>query len=164
MIWRKDTCSHPDEFRYFQCFEYMFVFSKGRPKTINLIRDRLNLWQGTVAHGTDRRPDGSIVRKSHEKKRTVAEYGARFNVWDIPCEKNNTTGHPAPFPLSLARDHIRTWSSEGDIVLDPFLGSGTTALAAIDTNRHFIGFDISADYVKIARDRIDEALAQIKLF
>ena len=63
-------------------------------------------------------------------------------MWNIPSEKNNKTGHPAVFPSELARDHIITWSKEGDTVLDPFLGSGTTVIEAIKAKRNYIGFEI----------------------
>lgn len=156
MIWRKDTLLFPDRTRYGNCFEYMFIFSKGRPKTINKIRDRKNKWHGARLHGTSRNVDGSTFRKSNDKKGEVKEYGERFNVWDIPTEKQNRTGHPAVFPKRLAADHIRTWTDEGDVVLDPFVGSGTTACAAVELNRHYIGFEISGQYCEIARKRIAE--------
>ena len=164
MIWRKDTISFPDATRYGQVFEYMFVLSKGKPKTVNKICDRKNLWSGVKVHGTSRNPDGTTFRKSNDKKTNVMEYGERFNVWDMPTEKNNTTGHPAVFPLRLAADHINTWSNQGDIVLDPFLGSGTTALAAIATGRHFIGFEISEKYFKATEERIRQEKSQMTIF
>ena len=67
--------------------------------------------------------------------------------------------HPAPFPEQLAQDHIISWSSEGDIVLDPFMGSGTTAIACINTNRNYIGFELDKHYCDIANERIQKALA-----
>ena len=63
-------------------------------------------------------------------------------------------GHPAPFPIALARDHIATWSNHGDVVLDPFAGSGTTAIAAKELGRRFIGLELSADYCEIAEQRL----------
>ena len=155
MIWLKDCFTYPDPTRYGQAFEYMFIFSKGRPKTINLIKDKANKWAGSKIHGTSRGVDGETFRKPNDNKNNVNYYGARFNDWQIPTEKNNRTGHPAVFPIELARDHIKTWSNEGDIVLDCFMGSGTTALACIDTGRHYIGFEISREYCDIAKKRID---------
>lgn len=87
----------------------------------------------------------------------MKEYGERFNVWNMPTEKANKTGHPAVFPMQLAKDHIISWSNENDVILDPFLGSGTTALAAIELNRHYIGFEISEEYFDIACKRLDDA-------
>lgn len=134
----------------------MFVFSKGKPKTINKIMDRKNKWQGCKVHGTSREKDGSTFRKSNHNKTVVGEYGERFNVWSIPSEKNNKTGHPAVFPLRLAVDHIISWSNEGDAVLDCFMGSGTTGVACKKLNREFIGIEISESYYNIAKNRIEK--------
>lgn len=156
MIWKKDTMSFPDKTRYGQNFEYMFVFSKGRPKTINKIRDRKNKYVGTKIHGTSRNTAGQTFRKANHNKNIVSEYGERFNVWEIPTEKNNKTGHPAVFPEQIANDHILTWSSPEDTILDPFMGSGTTAKMAILNNRNFIGFELSKEYCEIAQKRIQD--------
>lgn len=166
MIWRKSTCAFPDTVRYYANFEFMFVFSKGRPRAVNLIQDRQNKFAGTLVHGTERLPDGSTVPASAIKNNTgrrVKEYGVRFNVWDIPEEKSNKTGHPAPYPEKLATDHILTWSNPGDVILDPFTGSGTTGIACIKTGRRFIGMEIDADYYEIAKRRIDEAESQQRM-
>lgn len=154
MIWYKDTMSFPDRTRYGQSFEYMFVFSKGRPKTINKIKDRQNKWAGTSIHGTSRNVDGVTFRKRNDKKSLVRQFGERFNVWEMPTEKVNRTGHPAVFPLRLAADHIYSWSNPREVVLDPFMGSGTTALAALLQGRRYIGFDVVEEYCKIAENRI----------
>lgn len=162
MIWEKDTQAFPDKTRYGQCFEYMFVFSKGKPQTFNPICDRINKYAGGVLHGTSRGVDGKTFRKSNDRKGVVGDYGNRFNVWKISSEKNNRSGHPAVFPLQLAKDHIKSWSNEGDLVLDPFMGSGTTGLAALELNRRFIGFEISEKYCKIANERTENWLAQVR--
>lgn len=157
MIWQKIS-PFQHENRYIQDFEYMFVFSKGAKKRANLICDRKNKWGGTQIHGTKRQKNGRIKKLSEtQKSKCVKEYGARFNIWDIPPEKNNRTGHPAVFPLQLVTDHIITWCDEGDTVLDCFMGSGTTAIACINTNRKYIGFEISKEYCNIANQRISEA-------
>lgn len=155
MIWKKDTCGMPSKVRYGQSFEYMFIFTKGKLKTFNPIKDRVNKYAGSKIHGTYRDKMGKLHKRSGDWiKHIIPEMGARFNVWEISTEKNNKTGHPATFPCSLAKDHIVTWSNPGDIVLDPFMGSGTVALACKETDRKYIGFEISSDYVKIANDRI----------
>ena len=156
MIWEKDTFTFPDKTRYRQCFEYMFVFSKGKPKSINKISDRKNKFGGTMVHGTSRDPDGTTFRKSNHNKSVVKEYGEKFNVWHIPTEKKNKTGHPAVFPIQIALDHIISWSNEGDTVLDCFMGSGTTAVVSKKTNRNYLGFEISKEYCDIAEQRIAE--------
>ena len=121
----------------------MFVFSNGTPKTINLISDRKNIWGGTKVHGTFREKDGSLHGRSTTWKEVVCkDYGVRFNVWEIPSEKQNKTGHPAVFPERLAADHIKTWTNEHDIILDPFIGSGTTAI------------EINPEYQELAKQRI----------
>lgn len=87
----------------------------------------------------------------------MADFGRRENVWVI-CAGNNTaddkTDHPAVFPESLARDHIISWSNEGDVVFDPFLGAGTTAKMALLNNRKFIGIEKVEDYFNISKNRI----------
>ena len=159
MIWYKGSCTFPGKARYYQSFEFMFVFSKGKPNVSNLIEDRKNKWSGTKLHGTERRKDGKTFPLSAVKlknNRVVKDYGARFNVWEISPERNNKTSHPAVFPEQLAKDHIVTWSNEGDVVLDCFMGSGTTAKMAKLNNRNYIGFEISKEYCDIAEQRISQ--------
>lgn len=154
MIWEKDAPQFPDENRYGQVWEYSFVFSNGKPATKNLIEDRDNVSFGRTISGTNRRADGSTVRQSCYGQ-PVKERGARFNVWNIPNTKGNgETDHPAPFPESLARDHILSWSNEGDVVLDPFNGSGTTTKMARAMGRKGIGIEINEDYCRIAVERL----------
>ena len=100
MIWDKQTCTFPDTNRYLGCFEYMFVFSKDAPKAVNLLCDRPNIWAGTKAHATWRQKDGTLKKK--QMGQIFEDFGRRFNVWRLPNEKHNTTGHPAVFPLRLA--------------------------------------------------------------
>lgn len=165
MIWEKESCAFLEATRYYPVFEYMFVWTKGSPKTFNPIEDRLNKWGGTKVHGTFRNADGTLRERSSTWKETVCkDYGCRFNVWQVVTEKNNKTGHPAVFPYQLAADHIRSWSNEGDTVLDPFLGSGTTRLAAYDLNRNFIGFEIDKTYFDNQEKRFAEHSAQASLF
>lgn len=79
---------------------------------------------------------------------------ATLDVWDIPPESATRVGHPAPFPVELPQRVIELYTYEGDLVLDPFMGSGSTAVAAVRTGRHFVGFDMDPAYVEIARERI----------
>lgn len=144
---------------YFQQWEYVFVFSNGRPSAFNPIRDVKNLTAGTTRKTA---PKCDIVgaRKNREGI-LVAEYGIRTNVWQYHvgiCSQDNRTTHPAPFPEALARDHIRSWSNEGDIVLDPFSGSGTTAKMARELGRHYIGIEINQEYCDIAERRLAQQL------
>lgn len=164
MIWQKRRITFPNPLRYGQCFEYMFIFSKGKPKTVNKIKDRLNIWSGSRVTSTERQKDGSLkVSSARKKGRQIAEYGERFNVWEIDSEKNNQTGHPAVYPVKLVKDHIISWSNKGEVVLDPFMGSGTTGIACYETDRDFIGIEISEEYFIKAKERIDETMAQMKM-
>lgn len=144
---------------YWQTFEYMFVLSKGRPKTINLIRDRKNLDSREGDNGTKRIVDGTLLNVS---RGGYEEYGRRTNIWRYNIGKGHSTKdniafeHPAVFPEILVRDHIVSWSNEWDIVLDPFMGSGTTAKVARALGRKYIGFEISEEYVRLANKRLQD--------
>ena len=141
---------------YFQCFEYMFVFSKGKPKSINLIRDRMN--KQAIQNRSHRRlKSGEIQHTPDYQQKPVSK---RRNIWEYFTGNGSTTKdkiafeHPAIFPEKLAQDHILSWSNEGDLVFDPMCGSGTVAKMALIHNRQFIGVDISAEYIEIAKERL----------
>ncbi|MBC8720927.1 site-specific DNA-methyltransferase [Paraburkholderia sp. 31.1] len=158
MIYEKDAISFPDKNRYQQSFEYMFVFSRGAPSTRNIIHDRHNVSFGRKVTGTGRNASGSTSRASCYGN-SIKEFGARWNVWRMATNKGNSkSGHPAAFPEALARDHILSWSNPGDVVLDPFLGSGTTGKMAVLADRRFVGIEISQEYLAIAEQRIEAAL------
>lgn len=155
MIWTKDGGGAIGSNKcYIQNFEYMFVFSKGTPKSINLIYDKPNLSFGVDKSGVGRRKtDGT---KKIEKRKPAKEFSRRNNWWYIPPQKGGE--HPAVFPEQLANDHIVSWSNEGDIILDPFMGSGTTGKMAVLNNRKFIGIEIDNTYFNIAKKRIEETM------
>jgi len=164
MIYCKEGVTFPDANRYHPAFEYMFVFSKGAPSVFQGIKDWKNKWGGTKMHGTDRNPDGSTSKISGDGK-LVPDYGLRRNWWVISNPYTGATkGHPAPMPYSMAYDHIASWSLTGDTVLDPFLGSGTTALAAMKQGRNFVGTEIDQAYFDIACRRIEDAYKQPDMF
>ena len=155
---------------YWQAFEYMFVFAKdGYPKTTNIIRDRKNVGVIDVDGTTKKYRDSSGTQGTKEWK-GQSEYGRRTNVWYYGTGNGQSTSdpiayeHPAIFPEALARDHIRSWSNEGDLVFDPFTGSGTTAIMAIDNGRRFLGFEINPDYCEVARTRLARHAVQERLF
>ena len=163
MIYEKNTSSFParrNSKRYTQIFEYMFVFSKGKIATGNLICDKKNKYAGHTNWGknTHRGKDGAL--KESSKIKPVPDTSPRNNIWRYVVgggfgnKDKSAYKHPATYPMQLAEDHIKSWSNEGDTVLDPFLGSGTTAIAAIDNNRKYIGAEISEEYTNIARERI----------
>lgn len=151
MIWVKPSPQAPTESRYYDVFEYMFILSKGKPKTLNLLTDKKNISFGSVSKKETRscREDRKILNET----RTVKEYSRRFNVWNI-SRGNNNTEHPAVFPEELVNDHILSWSNENDLVYDPFMGSGTTAKMCITNKRNWIGSEISSEYCKIIQKRI----------
>ena len=159
MIWKKPTFTAVGSIksRYAPTFEYMFVFTKEKLKTFNPINDRKNKTFGCKKHGAMRQKNGDMKPLSNIGK-PINEYGIRHNVWEINTENNNTTGHPAPFPLKLVHDHIISWTNENDIVLDCFMGSGTTGLACKILNRNFIGIEIDQEYFKKAEERINNVL------
>jgi site-specific DNA-methyltransferase (adenine-specific) len=82
------------------------------------------------------------------------------SVWTFGAESARRVGHPAPFPIELPLRCIKLYTFENDVVLDPFIGSGTTAVAALTSNRRFIGYDIDKNYVKMAEKRINEVLEE----
>jgi DNA modification methylase len=153
----------PDESRYWQDFEFAFVLSKDKPKAINLIRDQKAVGAvGAKVRGLERTKDGNLEWKESERLRN--EFKARSNIWYVPAghfmhgDDHIAFNHPATFPEDLARDHILSWSNEGDIVLDPFSGSGTTAKMARELGRHYIGIEINPEYCEIARKRLSQQL------
>jgi DNA modification methylase len=159
MIWDKTNIVPRPSNRYENSMEYMFIFSKGKPKSFNAIKDKRNIGYGRKITGHKRNEKGDPVKlHGAENMKTVSEFGTRHNVWRLDTARGrNTHGHPAPYPEWLACDHIVSWSNEGDSVLDPFMGSGTTGVAAKNLNRKFIGIELDPDYFKIAEDRINAA-------
>lgn len=157
--------------RYQQSFEYMFVFSKGKPKTVHLLTEPRRNECG------DRRTVRMIRRQRNvdgefeaERRYEIKQIVPRSNIWNYKVGLHNTTSdkiafkHPAIFPEQLAVDHILSWSNENDLVLDPFIGSGTVAKACILTNRKYIGFEISGEYCKIAEERLSNIECEIHGF
>jgi len=159
MIYQKSGFAYPSTTRYHQIFEYMFIFSKGRPKTFNPIKDKPNKTQYTFSKKR-RKKDGSMTHENDTSRIQVSPFGMRTNIWKYTTGRGNSTkddiafGHPAIFPEKLCIDHINSWTNPGDVVLDPLMGSGTTIKVAKLLKRSFIGIDISEEYCKIARERI----------
>lgn len=171
MIYEKAGCPFPEVNRYYPVAEFMFVLSRGKPKTANLITDQKNNWSGgkVARFHSDRQKTGEVASNSAFKiapNRTVKEFGVRGNIWRYSVGRGNTTDfapafeHPAMFPEKLASDHIRSWSNPGELILDPFMGSGTTLRAAKDLGRKAIGIEIEERYCEIAAKRMaQEVLA-----
>jgi site-specific DNA-methyltransferase (adenine-specific) len=167
MIYHKNSSAFPariDSKRYTQIFEYMFVFVKGKIRNdIKLIADKRNKWAGWTNWGqhTQYDSEGNLVKAQNIKP--IAEFSLRTNIWKYNVSFNDKiVKHPAVFPEQLAEDCILSWSVEGDTVLDPFMGSGTTAKMAMINNRNFIGFEINEEYYNGILKRLDTFISADK--
>ena len=155
MIWEKTGTSMGSRRLYYPNFEFMFVMGKSPHRVFNAIEDRPNKVVGAQRVGR-----GSIQLDGNPKKTgsipiNSKPYGKRNNIWKIaPVQGVNKLNHPAPFPVNLAEDHITTWTNSGDVVMDPFLGSGTTGVAAKNLGRSFIGIEREPEYFHTACRRI----------
>jgi len=172
MIYEKNSSSYPSSpksNRYTQIFEYMFVFSKGKPKTSNLICDKANKWSGHINWGKNTKRIGEneqLVEVGNIKP--VPDFSPRNNIWryvnggGFASKDKIAYKHPAIFPESLAEDHILSWSEEGDLVLDPMCGSGTTLKMAKLNNRNYVGIDLNEEYVDLSNRRVENLIPYSK--
>lgn len=159
IIYEKAGTGPPHKNRYFNAFEYMFILSKGKPKTINLLKDKPNKWAGheTYSEITRREADGTLTVKG---KKIINEYGVRTNIWRYKNGKRQSTRdlfaheHPAIFPEKLVEDVLKSWSNPDDLVLDPFGGSGTTAKVAKILGRDYIYIEKVEKYYRLAEERL----------
>ncbi len=117
--------------------EYLLVFSKAVLKRENIPK-----------------------RKSTISREEFLEFTK--SVWTFPAESANVVGHPAPFPIELPYRLIQLYTFEGDVVLDPFMGSGQTAIAAIKTGRHYVGYEINEEYLRLAEGKIKDFILEFK--
>jgi len=158
MIYQKKNTPFMRSNAYTNAYEMMFVMSKGKPATFNPLK------VPTQRHGMEllthnKLPDGINKKKLGELKKEKT----RTNIWSYAVGLGGTTRdkiafqHPAVFPEKLAEDHIKSWSTPGDVVLDPMCGSGTTGKMALMNDRNFIGIDISPEYIEIARQRLTQS-------
>jgi len=153
MIWKKtNPMPQVKQPRYNQCFEYMFIFSKGKPKTFNPIM--------IDCKSADIEYKSTCKKITKGKERTYKEFTINKqkvdnNIWEFAVSQNKTK-HPAVFPIELPLRHIKSWSNDEDIVLDPFMGSGTTGIACKKLNRNFIGIELDEKYFGIAKERIEK--------
>lgn len=146
--------------RYEQAFEYMFCFSKGSPNTFNAIKIPCKLSGGRSHSGKFyHTPDAKTTTTAH-KIAPIGESKIAPNIFSYTIGKVKN-GHPAVFPIELALDQVSSWTNPGDLVLDPFSGSGTTAIACLQTDRNFIGLEISPEYVSIANKRIEDWITNL---
>ena len=158
MIWQKSDYTPLNHNRYEQCFEYMFVFSKGRPKTFNPIKVLCVSAGSTYNHARrGKQKEETQAMRRRPELRAVKHTKIKANLWLGKKSQYNSI-HPATFPLWLVKDHILSWSNEGELILDPFMGSGTTAIACLETKRKFIGMEVNPDYHHLSLHRIQEAI------
>ena len=157
MIYAKTNPIPQNHNRYEQCFEYMFVLSKGKPKTFNPLRQPTKNAGKTFNWGNRKTVlDENQCRRHKETDiRICNDSKIRNNIFYYSVG-GGKSGHPAVFPYQLAEDHILSWSNEGDIILDPFMGSGTTGVAALNNNRKFIGIEINEEYFNSCTNRLKE--------
>lgn len=153
--------------RYNNEFEFMFVFSKGTVKTHNpLMVDCIHA--GLNLNGTTYKNFSKNEQIREKLAQPVKNKKIKGNIWEYVVgkkqEDQEAKGHPAPFPCQLVRDHIISWTNQGDIVFDPMSGSGTTVRVAAELGRKYIGIDISLEYCEIARQRVKQIENQPKLF
>lgn len=158
MIYEKaNPAPVPQPDRYQPKFEYMFVFSKSSPKTVNIIQEPCKYAGHETPFSTFRPGGGPKVAK--HKKAPIKETKPRGNIWSYKVGVREQADriafkHPATFPNELAHDHIISWSNPGDIILDPFMGAGTTAKIAKSLGRNFVGFEINPEYKPIIDKRL----------
>ena len=158
MIYKKLNYVPLTHNRYEQEFEYMFCFSKGRPKTFNPIKIPCkyageSTWGKPSFYKTD---DDALTPT---KKSVIGSEKIKGNVFEYKTGSTTATKkykHPAMFPPQLAIDQIGTWSEQEDIVLDPFMGSGTVGEIAVNMGRHFIGFELEPKYYEIVKQRVED--------
>lgn len=155
MIYAKENYVPLTHNRYEQEFEYMFVFSKGKPKTFNPIKVACKYagkQEGSHSSYHKTNSSGLVkVRKSQIKEKKI-----KGNIFYYSIGGKNKYSTPAPFPEDLAKDHIISWTNEGDVVLDCFMGSGTVGKMCKLANRNFIGIELVPEYFEIAEKRIKE--------
>jgi DNA modification methylase len=168
MIYQKTGTPFPQKDRYNQTFEYMFVFSKGKPNTFNPIMKK-NATAGSVRHSRKfRTADGEM--KPGFNGKPINEYGIENNIWLIKNGMNKSTKdlvafeHPAIFPEELALKHVISWTKKGDLIYDPFMGSGTTAKISIQLGRNWVGSELDSGYCDICNRRLSTISTQTLLF
>jgi site-specific DNA-methyltransferase (adenine-specific) len=154
MLFKKKNPIPQNHNRYEQCFEYMFVFVKGRLNTFNPIMVDTKNKGKSFDWGRDAKMDDKQCRRVRGTDIIkVKSQKIHENIFEYYVG-GDSMGHPAVFPYQLAEDMVRSWSNEGDTVLDPFMGSGTTGLACMNTNRNFIGIEIYPRYYEMSKSRL----------
>lgn len=165
MIYKKRNPVPLTHNRLDPCFEYIFCLSKGSPKTF------YPLTEPTLGAGGVRKRhqevkaaiDRNSATRYRNEETIVKEKKYKTNILEYSVGVEQKTDHPAIFPVALAQDQIIMWSNEGDTIFDPFMGSGTTAIACINTGRNYIGFEKEEKYYQIIQERIKNHKPQLKM-
>ena len=144
--------------RYSDVYEYVFILSKGRPEHLNLLRDKVNDGAGKVFRKDGGRAATGERIRGDGRTGVIHDYGVRNNIWMVVNSygagqsDKRAYEHPALMPQNLVYDLIRSYSNPGDVVMDPFMGSGTTARMAYAADRDYIGFEIDKTFFDLAID------------
>ena len=160
MIWKKPDPIPLTHNRYEQSFEYMFIFSRGKPKTFNPVMVQTKYGGKTYNMSEWSNKENKQAKRVRDEVITRKNTRIEHNTWNISINDGVKVDHPAKFPEQLAHDHITSWSNKNDLILDPMCGSGTTCKMAKLNNRNYIGIDISKEYVDIANKRLEQISKQ----
>ncbi len=165
MIFKKSNFVPLTHNRYEQCFEYMFILSKGKPKAVNLLKEKTSQ-PGYISKLDSHKEDtsGNYAMRKRKNKYVTGEFKIRPNLFEYACGNQESSFHVAPFPDDLAAEQIFSWSNEGDLVYDPFAGSGTTIKMAHQYKRNWIASEISEEYCNSINKRLIPYLTQKTIF
>lgn len=161
MIYLKNSYPFPPKNRYYQQFEYMFIFSKSKPKTTNLLKCESG---NKKRKSSQRNKDGTTIffTSKGNKERTMDNVWLEDTGYMRTTKDKEAYKHPAVFPESLCEKHILTWSNKNELLYDPFMGSGTTAKMALINNRNYIGSELSSEYCEIIEERLSNIINKKK--
>ena len=158
MIYAKNNPIPLTHNRYEQQFEYMFVFSKGRPTTFNPIKIPTKTFGSSNNHKSEKHYEDNHSMRKRNYEISVKGLKYLYNIWFLTVGMNDKVEHNAPFPEQLAKDHIISWSNEGDLIFDPFSGSGTTLKMAKLNKRNYLGFEIAEEYISLINKRLSQEI------
>lgn len=149
--------------RYRQCFEYMFCFSKGQPKTFNPLTQPIKHEKAFKSFRITKVGRNDLAHDHVAPKERKVNNIFFYNVGTSSSKDKIAFEHPAIFPEQLVEDQVRSWSNRGEVVYDPFMGSGTTAKIAHLLKRRWLGSEISSEYVTLAEKRLRPYLEDSKV-
>jgi DNA modification methylase len=161
MIYRKQNYTPLTHNRYEQEWEYTFILSQGKPASFNPKKVRCT-YAGSLTWSEPNMYKDNSGQLTRVKQTVINDEKIAGNIfsYEVGSRMTGHIDHPALFPEALARDHILSWSNEGDTILDPMMGSGTTGKMAVLNNRNFIGIEIAPEYMEIAQRRIEAVMVK----